>query len=801
MTWGGAVLTLRSGPAVGLVAQATLLAALETTVGLGTLGWLVGLGCGVVVNAAMALGLARAGADALGPADLVTLSRVTLAGGVAALVADSFLHRPSLTALLTLTIAALVLDAVDGWVARHTRTGSMFGARFDGEVDAFLILVLSVYVARSAGVWVLAIGAARYVFAVAGWGLPWLRGELPYRYWRKVVAATQGIVLTVAAADLVPRWLAYVALAAALALLAESFGRDVWWLWRRRAEPAAPGGRVVAPGGRVVAAAVTSALALLLVWFALVAPNQAYRLTPGAFLRLPVEGLVLAGLALVLPSRARRTMAAVAGALLGVLTLVKILDMAFFAAYDRPFNLVTDRSYFFRSAAIALVRDSIGPVGATLAVVGAAAVVLALLVGMPLAVGRLSGLVARHRRRSVRTVVALVAVWAACAVSGLQVAPGQPVASTDATGLAVGQVRAIAAGLRDQQRFEQAAAVDHFRDAPAGDLLAGLRGKDVLVAFVESYGRVAIEGSPSSPQVQAVLDDGTAALRASGYSSRSAFLTSPTFGGLSWLAHATLQSGLWVDNEPRYDRLLTGDRMTLSRAFGRAGWRTVAVMPQNSERWPEGKTFYRFDKIYDRAGIEYRGPSFGWSAMPDQYTLSALRRLELTRRHRTPVMAQIELASSHAPWAPLPRLVGWDRLGDGTVFDRIHSQAPSMKEVWRNPGDVEAAYVHSIAYSLSSLISFVQTYGDDDLVLILLGDHQPATLVSGHGASRDVPITIISSDPTVIDRISGWGWQQGMRPGSTAPVWPMDSFRDRFLAAYSPQLPPAAPPPLSSRTP
>ncbi|MQA13457.1 MAG: CDP-alcohol phosphatidyltransferase family protein [Pseudonocardiaceae bacterium] len=228
------MLMRRSGPAVGLIAQVALLAALEVIVGLSAVGWAVGLTCGAVTNAAVARSLASGGVDALGPADLVTLTRATFACGVAALVTDSFLQLPAVTTLVALAFAALVLDAVDGWVARRTGTASMFGARFDGEVDAFLILVLGVYVALSIGGWVLAIGAARYVFAVAGWGLPWLRRQLPPRYWRKVVAATQGIVLTVAAADVVPRTLTYTALAVALALLAESFGRDVWWLWRHR---------------------------------------------------------------------------------------------------------------------------------------------------------------------------------------------------------------------------------------------------------------------------------------------------------------------------------------------------------------------------------------------------------------------------------------------------------------------------------------------------------------------------------------------------------------------------------------
>jgi hypothetical protein len=79
----------------------------------------------------------------------------------------------------------------------------------------------------------------------------------------------------------------------------------------------------------------------------------------------------------------------------------------------------------------------------------------------------------------------------------------------------------------------------------------------------------------------------------------------------------------------------------------------------------------------------------------------------------------------------------------------------------------------------------VETYGDDDLVLVVLGDHQPSPVVSGHAASHDVPITLISQDPAVLDRIAGWDWQNGLRPSPEAPVWPMDTFRDRFLAAYS----------------
>lgn len=223
------MVTVHRGLSVGSAVLVGLLAILTATIGLGSLGWVVGLACGVITVVAVGRGT-----DRLGPADLVTLGRAVVTCALAALVADSFVHDAEVVTLVVLATVATGADAVDGWIARHTRTTSSFGARFDGEVDAFLFLVLSVYVAESGPVWVLAIGLARYAFAVAGWVLPWMRAQLPTRWWRKVAAAVQGVVLTVAIADVTPSWLTTAALAVALALLTESFGRDVVWLWRHR---------------------------------------------------------------------------------------------------------------------------------------------------------------------------------------------------------------------------------------------------------------------------------------------------------------------------------------------------------------------------------------------------------------------------------------------------------------------------------------------------------------------------------------------------------------------------------------
>jgi phosphatidylglycerophosphate synthase len=226
--------TVRTGPVTGLMVQVVLLAALAATVDLSGAGWFAGLAWGAATCAALSRGLHTSAADALGPADRVTLARATLVGCVTALTVESFSRPVPVAVPVVLAAVALVLDAVDGQVARRTGTVSALGARFDMEVDAFLILVLCVAVTRQFGAWTLAIGAMRYAFVAATWLLPWMRGTLPPRFWRKVVAATQGVVLVVAMSGALPHPLTAAAVAASFALLVESFGRDVAWLWQRR---------------------------------------------------------------------------------------------------------------------------------------------------------------------------------------------------------------------------------------------------------------------------------------------------------------------------------------------------------------------------------------------------------------------------------------------------------------------------------------------------------------------------------------------------------------------------------------
>ena len=532
---------------------------------------------------------------------------------------------------------------------------------------------------------------------------------------------------------------------------------------------------------RTFLAAAVTVLAAVLVWVALTTPNRLDHLRPAAFVRLPLEALVYVALVLVVPARARTAVALVAGALLGALTVLRVLDMAFFASLNRPFHVAVDWRY--GRSLVELLRDSFGETVGTLLLVVAAVVLVALVVLVPLALLRVTRLLARHRRVSLRTVAALAAGWVLLAIAGLQVS-GAAVASDGSARYAYDQVTGVPAAIRDQGSFEEATRSDPLRDVPTAGLLRGLAGKDVLFVFVESYGRVAVQDSSFSPGVERVLDAGTRRLESRGFGARSAFLTSPTFGAISWLAHSTLQSGLWVSSQQRYDVLVESRRSTLSHAFKRAGWRTVGDVPANTRDWPQAK-FYDYDKLYDSRNVGYAGPRFGYPTMPDQFTLDAFHRLELARTDRKPVMAEIDLISSHAPWSRTPRMVAPGAVGDGSVFDGMPETLPSEKDIWPSPTRVQAAYGAAIEYSLNALVSFVQHHGTDRTVLVVLGDHQPATIVSGQGADHDVPVSVIARDPRVLERIESWGWQPGLHPSPDAPVWRMDGFRSRFLDAFA----------------
>ena len=539
---------------------------------------------------------------------------------------------------------------------------------------------------------------------------------------------------------------------------------------------------------RVLAGALTAAAAGL-VFAALVVPDQVGRLkagqsVPTALLRIPLEGLLGAALLLALPRRARRPVAVALGLGLGVLAVLKIFNIGFLTYLGRRFNPVLD--WPLLANGYDYLAGTSGRAAAIGAAAGAAVLAAATVALLTWSVVRLSGIAVRYPRPATRAVTAGVAAWTVFALVGTQLFVGSPVASDSTVVLARKTALQMPQAVRDKKEFAALARADAFRDVPADRLLAGLRGKDVVFVFVESYGRAALENKKIAALVDPALTAGAQGLAAAGFSARSGYLTSSTYGGGSWLAHASLHSGLWIDNEQRYRQLVSGDRLTLPRAFQRAGWHTAAFEPGNTKAWPEG-SFYGYEQVYDSRTMGYRGPKFAWSSMPDQYVFSTFQR-EVYGRATEPVMAELTLTSSHTPWTVTPDMVEWDAVGDGSVFGPMAERAEDSKSLLEDTARVRAAYGRSVAYSLTSALSWAQRYGDDDLVLVVLGDHQAKPVVSGR-TGRDVPISVVTKDRTVLDRIAKWGWEEGLRPSRKAPVAKMDAFRDKFLTTFAAPAP------------
>lgn len=325
-----------------------------------------------------------------------------------------------------------------------------------------------------------------------------------------------------------------------------------------------------------------------------------------------------------------------------------------------------------------------------------------------------------------------------------------------------------------------------YADVPG--LLSRLGGRDVIMAFIESYGAAALEDPRYAPVVGPRLDDLEARMETAGLHVVSGWLVAPSQGGQSWFGHGSMLSGLWLDTQVRYDLMLGSGRETLIDDFQRAGYRTAALMPAITMAWPEGVRF-GYDEVWAHSDIGYAGPPLNWVTMPDQFTWSFLQNTIRPRDPSRPLFAELGLISSHAPWTPiLPVLDDWDSIDDGSVFERWADAGESPQELWRDTDRVREHYARSVEYAVHAMTSYAERYLDDRTLLIALGDHQPAPLVTGDDAPWDVPIHVLSGDPELLEPFLEWGFVEGGWPAAredAGATLGMDYFRDWFIRAYS----------------
>ncbi len=544
-------------------------------------------------------------------------------------------------------------------------------------------------------------------------------------------------------------------------------------------------------GGAVIA--LRAVLAAVILWLVLIQPNHPAALTWGALGMFPLElPVILLGL-LALPSAGWLT-AGLRGALVAVLVLIvaaKLADFATFVAYGRAFNLLVDAPLIH--AAWVLGSGSVGTALAALAVVGALGALGLLGWALWWATGVWAALQIGPWRRAA-TVAAIPAAALAVAEIGQSMRawslPASPPGAAFTARVAVERTIFYRAALRDIEEFRQKAATDPFAGLPPGQVLDHLGDIDVLVVYVESYGRSSFLNplyADTHPVTLAGIED---RLAERGLAMRSAFLTAPMRGGQSWLAHGTISTGLWIDNQRRNAAMLGSPRRTLFHFARGAGFDTAAVMPAITMDWPES-AFFGFDTILAAADMGYAGEPFNWVTMPDQFTMAVLDR-ELRQGRpgveRPPLFAQIALISSHAPWTPVPDLIDWDDITDGTEFNEMARAGDPPEVVWRDHDRVREQFRLAVDYTLQVVGSYAERHADDPPLMVVLGDHEPAPFVAGVD-SFDVPIHLIGP-PELVERAADWGWEAGLLPSADAPVWRMDLFRDRFLALFSSAEPP-----------
>ncbi|MBO0343930.1 sulfatase [Roseibium sp. CAU 1637] len=498
-------------------------------------------------------------------------------------------------------------------------------------------------------------------------------------------------------------------------------------------------------------------------------------------MRLPLEIPLIALALLFFPRPGAKLLSILFALVVFTLLFLKLADYGAQAALQRDVNPYLDfhlirNGWNFASGAF-------GRIAAGLGIAAVLGLFLSLFASFVWAQRQISDFPSPRRNLAIGIVTVLLALGLALwAIGPGGLAPGNAHART--YDYLDRRLTLITRSIVDLHSFET--TLESRSDvASRPDLFQAIKGRDVVLIFVESYGRSAVEDPAYAGLIRPRLARAEAQLAQAGFSSATTWLTSPTVGGMSWLAHGTLLSGLNVDSQARYDLLMRSTRPSLNRIFADAGWQTSAVMPAITMEWPEA-AYFGYDQIFASDDLGYRGKPFNWVTMPDQYTLSAfetrVRRLAHARSQA--VMSEIALISSHAPWTPIPELIDWQHVGDGTIFNSQAERGDPPAVVWSDPARVQRQYIKAVDYSLQTIADYIARFGED-AIFIVLGDHQPAAIITGLHASRAVPLHIISQDKALVDRFQSTGFTSGMTPDRDTPEHPMHSMRDRLITAFS----------------
>lgn len=335
-------------------------------------------------------------------------------------------------------------------------------------------------------------------------------------------------------------------------------------------------------------------------------------------------------------------------------------------------------------------------------------------------------------------------------------------------------------GYREQYLKAIDSAMKKIEQLPSS--IDKLQRGNVFLFFVESYGHTIYAEDRHFTKISPALNRLEKELIEGGYSACSTFLNSPTFGGSSWLAHATLGSGVNLNSQMRYNLLITSAAKTIARLFNGIGYRTISVMPGTQWPWPEGE-FFGYQKKYYAWDFDYKGPVYGWSTMPDQYVLDFIFNREI-QGQTNPLFIEFILISSHAPFHRQPPYVAdWSQIGNGKIYHDL--EVITFPIIWPDLSNAAEGYVTSIAYELKVIVEFINKFIDDDTLIVVLGDHQPNVQITGKKASWSVPIHIISRNRDHLQPFLKRGFTPGLIPAQPPPHRGMETFLFDFLSDFS----------------
>jgi hypothetical protein len=333
------------------------------------------------------------------------------------------------------------------------------------------------------------------------------------------------------------------------------------------------------------------------------------------------------------------------------------------------------------------------------------------------------------------------------------------------------------------KKGEYARLIDETEQMLAGlpTDLAKLKGANVYLILVESYGRAMFEWPPLATAARATFEAFEKDVTAHGFTLATGVLNSSTYGGQSWLAHNTIDTAIPTGSQLQYEIVYARKPRALASYFNDAGYRTVLVQP-NTTRVAEGD-FYAFKQKYYYTDFGYKGPDYAWATMPDQFVLDFVRRRELDTR-KQPLFIQYVLVSSHAPWSHLPTIVeDWSRLGDGSIFNRTKTVRFPIE--WPHFENATEAYGQSIIYDFELLRRYVTRFIDDGSLVIILGDHQPVAEVNGDSWEYGVPVHVLSKNPELVRPFVTRGYQPGIRPNLAGYVQGLETLMPNLLVDFS----------------